>query len=223
MNHAARERKIIVEDGIVAGNAYDKYGTRNPLARAMMNHFLQTFRELVRNTGASAVHEVGCGEGHLAVLLAREGLKVRASDFSHQVMAQARQNAQAAGADVAFEISSIYDLRPLSAAADLVVCCEVLEHLPEPERALDILASLARPHLIVSVPREPVWRLLNLARGKYLGQWGNTPGHLNHWSRRSFLRFIQRRLEVVECRSPFPWTMLRCRVRTNSLAASALT
>ena len=221
MRPTVREHKIIVEDGVVAGNAYDKYGTRNPLARVMMNNFLATFRELVRNTGASAAHEIGCGEGHLAVLLAREGLKVRASDFSHQVMAQARQNAQAAGADVAFEVSSIYDLCPPAATAELVVCCEVLEHLPEPERALDILASVAQPHLIVSVPREPVWRLLNMARGKYLGQWGNTPGHLNHWSRRAFLRFIQHRLDVVECRSPFPWTMMRCRARTNSLAASA--
>lgn len=210
---SAREHKIIVEEGVVAGNAYDKYGTRNPLARAMMNHFLQTFRELVRTTKASAVHEVGCGEGHLAVLLAREGLRVRASDFSQQVVAEAKQNALTAGAQVVFEVASIYDLRPPTAAEELVVCCEVLEHLPDPDRALDMLASLARPHLIISVPREPVWRMLNLARGKYMKQWGNTPGHLNHWSRRSFLRFIQRRLEVIECRSPFPWTMLWCKVR----------
>lgn len=209
----AGEHKIIVEDGIVAGNAYDKYGTRNPLARAMTDHFLHTLRELVRATKASAVHEVGCGEGHLVVLLAGEGLQVRASDFSHQVVAQAKQNAQTAGVQATFEVASVYDLQAPAAISELVVCCEVLEHLPDPERALDILASLARPHLIVSVPREPIWRMLNMARGKYIGQWGNTPGHLNHWSRRSFLHFVQRRMEVVECRSPFPWTMLRCKSR----------
>ena len=213
MSYSAGEHKIIVEDGIVAGNAYDKYGTHNPLARAMMNNFLQSLRELVRLTGASAVHEVGCGEGHLAVLLAREGLNVRASDFSQQVVAKAKQNIQSAGVSVTLGVASIYDLRPPAAAAELVVCCEVLEHLPDPNRALEILAGLARPNLIVSVPREPVWRLLNMARGKYLGQWGNTPGHLNHWSRRSFLHFVHQRLEVAECRSPFPWTMLWCKAR----------
>jgi 2-polyprenyl-3-methyl-5-hydroxy-6-metoxy-1,4-benzoquinol methylase len=213
MNQPTGEHKLIVEQGIVAGNAYDKYGTRNPLARAMMDNFLSTFRELIHRTGAAAVHEVGCGEGHLAVLLAREGLKVRASDFSQQVVAQARQNVLAAGVEAAIEVKSIYDLRAPEAASELIVCCEVLEHLPDPGRALEILAALARPHLIVSVPREPVWRILNMCRGKYLGQWGNTPGHLNHWSRRTFLHFIRQRLEVVECRSPFPWTMLWCKNR----------
>ena len=208
-----KEDQLIIEEGIVAGNAYDKYGTRNPVARAMMNGFLKSLRELVQSTRAREVHEVGCGEGHLSVLLAREGLKVRASDFSKQVVDKARQTSLAAGVDIPFSATSIYDLNPAEAAAELVVCCEVLEHLPDPGRALDILAGLARPHLIVSVPREPVWRILNMARGKYIGQWGNTPGHLNHWSRGAFLQFLRRRLEIVECRSPFPWTMVRCKAR----------
>jgi 2-polyprenyl-3-methyl-5-hydroxy-6-metoxy-1,4-benzoquinol methylase len=205
--------QFIIEEGIVAGNAYDKYGTRNPVARALMNGFLKSFRGLVQSTGAREVHEIGCGEGHLSVLLAKEGLKVRASDFSKQVVDQARQNARATGVDISFSTTSIYDLNPAEAAAELVVCCEVLEHLPDPGRALDILAGLARPHLIVSVPCEPAWRILNMARGKYVGQWGNTPGHLNHWSRGSFLQFLSRRLEIVACRSPFPWTMVRCTAR----------
>ena len=54
----------------------------------------------------------------------------------------------------------------------------------DPERALDVLAGLARPWLIASVPREPLWRALNLARLSYVGDLGNTPGHLNHWSKR---------------------------------------
>ena len=211
------ERVVIVEDGVVAGNAYDKYGTRNPLARAMVSGFLETLRKLVQATGAREVHEVGCGEGHLSVRLARQGLKVRGSDFSRQVVEQARRNAQAAGVDITFQAASIYDLRPPEAAAELVICCEVLEHLPEPDRALEILASLARPHLIVSVPREPVWRMLNLARGKYWRQWGNTPGHLNHWSKPAFLSFLSRRLEIVESCSPFPWTMARCRSRQQDV------
>ena len=67
------------------------------------------------------------------------------------------------------------------------------------------------PWAIVSVPREPLWRALNLGRLKYLRDLGNTPGHLQHWSRRSFLSFLERRLEVVAVRSPVPWTMALCR------------
>jgi hypothetical protein len=58
------------------------------------------------------------------------------------------------------------------------------------------------------VPREPLWRGLNLARGAYVQSLGNTPGHVNHWSRRGFVRLLARHGRVIEVRSPFPWTML---------------
>jgi Methyltransferase domain len=93
----------------------------------------------------------------------------------------------------------------------LIVCCEVLEHLEDPEAALETIARLARPWAIVSVPREPMWRALNLARLSYVSRLGNTPGHLQHWSRRGFVRFLERRLELVELHSPLPWTIALCR------------
>jgi hypothetical protein len=74
------------------------------------------------------------------------------------------------------------------------------------------MARVARRHLLVSVPREPLWRALNMARGAYLREFGNTPGHLNHWSRRSFEALLGRYGQVQEARSPFPWTMLLVRV-----------
>ena len=70
------------------------------------------------------------------------------------------------------------------------------------------MARAAQRWLLVSVPREPLWRGLNMARGAYLRDLGNTPGHVNHWSKRSFVSLLSRHGEVVEARSPFPWTML---------------
>ena len=78
---------------------------------------------------------------------------------------------------------------------------------------------MAQRHLLVSVPREPLWRGLNMARGAYLKELGNTPGHLNHWSKRSFVRLLSRYGTVVEARSPFPWTMLL--VRSASAAGGS--
>ena len=83
----------------------------------------------------------------------------------------------------------------------------------DPAGALDRLAELAQPWLIASVPREPLWRALNLFRFTYVSMLGNTPGHVNHWSKRGFARFLERRFEVVELRSPLPWTMALCRAR----------
>ena len=89
---------------------------------------------------------------------------------------------------------------------------EALEHIPQPEQTLAEMARVAKRHLLVSVPHEPLWRALNLARGAYVGAGGNTPGHVNHWSKRSFVKLLERHGEVSEARSPFPWTMLLVRV-----------
>ena len=74
------------------------------------------------------------------------------------------------------------------------------------------MARCAQRWLLASVPREPLWRALNVARGAYVSRLGNTPGHLNHWSRRAFIRLLSAHGEIVEVRSPFPWTMLLVRL-----------
>jgi 2-polyprenyl-3-methyl-5-hydroxy-6-metoxy-1,4-benzoquinol methylase len=196
----------------VGGNVYDKYATRNPIERRLVGGFLADVRELVERTGAREAHEVGCGEGEISMMLARRGLRMRGSDVSAEVIEEARRRAADAGLEVAYRTTPIDALDPATDAAELVLCCEVLEHLPEPERGLEALAMLARPWLLVSVPREPLWRTLKLARLKYVGELGNTPGHVGHWSRRAFLDLLTARFEVVEARSPLPWTMALCRV-----------
>jgi ubiquinone/menaquinone biosynthesis C-methylase UbiE len=193
------------------GNVYDKYGTTNPIERRLVQGFLGRLERLVDRTGAREAHEIGCGEGELSVRLARRGLAVRGTDVSSEVIVEARRRAAEAGVDVEFRAAGVEALDVDGDAAELVVCCEVMEHLDYPEAALETIARLASPWAIVSVPREPLWRALNLARLAYLSDLGNTPGHLNHWSRRSFVRFLERRLEVLEVEAPLPWTMALCR------------
>jgi 2-polyprenyl-3-methyl-5-hydroxy-6-metoxy-1,4-benzoquinol methylase len=208
------QKEMVVDGGVVAGNVYDKYGTRNPIARRLMRGFLGAFRDLVEVSGAREVHEVGCGEGRLAVELAELGLRVRASDFSPKIVEVARATVDAAapaGTAIELRVASVYDLEPPGDSAELVVCCEVLEHLAEPREALRVLADLACPWALFSVPREPLWRVLNVVRGRYLRDLGNTPGHLQWWSRRSFVEMLAERFEVVAVRSPLPWTMVLCR------------
>jgi 2-polyprenyl-3-methyl-5-hydroxy-6-metoxy-1,4-benzoquinol methylase len=203
-----------VSAGDAGGNVYDKYGTSNPIARRLMAGFMDQLDELVERTGATEAHEVGCGEGELAIRLARRGIHVRGTDAFPQVLEEARERARIAGVEIDFEATPVERLEPARHGAELIVCCEVLEHLQDPGRALEILAGLARPWLIASVPREPLWRALNLARLSYVGDLGNTPGHLNHWSKRDFVRFLASRFEVVEVRNPTPWTMALCRVQS---------
>jgi 2-polyprenyl-3-methyl-5-hydroxy-6-metoxy-1,4-benzoquinol methylase len=211
---APRFARSTLASSYTGGNVSDKYGTSNPISRRLVAGFMSELDSLVERTGAHEAHEVGCGEGELAIRLAQRGLRVRGTDAFAQVLDEARQRAAAAGVQIDFEATPVERLEPGRHATELVVCCEVLEHLEDPERALDVLAGLARPWLIASVPREPLWRALNLARLSYVGSLGNTPGHLGHWSKAGFVQFLTSRFEVIEVRTPMPWTMALCSVES---------
>ncbi|RUV36820.1 methyltransferase domain-containing protein [Mesorhizobium sp. M7A.F.Ca.MR.148.00.0.0] len=195
----------------VPGNYYDKYNTRNPIARYLMDGFLSSFDMLTAKTGVRNAYEVGCGEGNLSIRLHDRGWNVRGSDLESVSVSEANEQCTKRGLEPIFETRSLFDLTPEVASAELVICCEVLEHIPDTEQALAILKSLAKPYLLVSVPREPVWRALNMARGKYISSLGNTPGHIQHWSSASFINLLGKSLEVVEVLKPLPWTMALCR------------
>lgn len=196
------------ERGRVGGNLYDKYRSRNPVVRWLMSGFERDLLELARVTGAREVHEVGCGEGHLSRLLRQEGLDVRGSDVSPEVIEEARERTRREGSEIPFRVADLYELDAERDGAELIVCCEVLEHLDDPGAALEVLTRQARPWLILSVPREPLWRTLNLLRGSYIRRLGNTPGHVQHWSKSGFVDHLSEYARPVEVRSPMPWTMV---------------
>jgi 2-polyprenyl-3-methyl-5-hydroxy-6-metoxy-1,4-benzoquinol methylase len=203
------------ENGVVVGNAYDKYGSRNPVVAWMMRGFESALSGFVAKAAPKSIHEIGCGEGYWVLRWNEQGLPARGSDFSRNVIEIARENALKRGLPQSLFAPprSIYDLDADQDSADLVVCCEVLEHLENPEAALMALQRLNMQYLIVSVPREPLWRSLNLLRGKYVMRWGNTPGHIQHWSKNGFIELVSGYFEVIETKSPLPWTMLLCRPR----------
>lgn len=198
--------------GVVAGNVYDKYHSPNPVARLLMGGFLRAVRRLYRAVPAARVLEVGCGEGHLLAELRRTRPPALAVglDLGAEVVGEARA---AHGSGLSWGVASAYRLPFAARAFDLVVACELLEHLERPEAALDELVRVGRGHVLASVPREPLWRALNLARGRYLTALGNTPGHVRWFSRRAFVRLVASRLDVIEVASPPPWTVVLARVR----------
>jgi 2-polyprenyl-3-methyl-5-hydroxy-6-metoxy-1,4-benzoquinol methylase len=193
-----------------------KYQSGNPISRALVHGFLREIMDLVAVTGASQAHEVGCGEGQITGLLAQRGLVVRGSDLYVEDLAVARVEAARVGLDIEYYRRSVYELDPATDAAELVLCCEVLEHLTDPEAALRKLVGIAKKHLIVSVPREPLWRVLNICRMKYLNSLGNTPGHLNHWSTMKFVRLVEKFLVIEQVRTPVPWTVICGRPRASA-------
>jgi ubiquinone/menaquinone biosynthesis C-methylase UbiE len=197
---------------VPTGNTYDKYGSTNPVVRRLMAGFERTLTELFAQAAPDSVLDVGCGEGVLTEQWAARLGERRVVGIDLEDPKLAAQWARRGRPNLEF-MSTGGETLPFGAGEfDLVAAIEALEHISEPERTIAEMARVARGHLLVSVPREPLWRMLNLARGAYVRELGNTPGHVNHWSMASFVRVLGRHGEVVQARSPFPWTMLLVRV-----------
>lgn len=92
--------------------------------------------------------------------------------------------------------------------------------MEEPEKALREVLRISRKYILVSVPNEPIWRVLNMARGKYLKYFGNTPGHIQHWTPWTFRNFIARHANIIAVKHPFPWTMILAEKRGAAAPAA---
>ena len=201
-------------EGTVTGNTYDKYGSTNPVVRRLMATFERDLGELFESADPASVLDVGCGEAILTHKWATARPQTRVVGFDLEDPAIQAEWEQRKAPNLEYRILRAQEPFPFAEGEfALAAAIEVLEHVPDPEHSVAEMARSARGgHLLVSVPREPVWRAVNMARGAYVRDLGNTPGHVNHWSRRGFTALLSRHGEVVETRSPFPWTMLLVRV-----------
>ena len=199
-----------VQPGNVAGNTYNKYASTNPIERKMMASFFSALDEMLAGIYPSVIVEVGAGEGRITELLVERypGATVVGLDLPDSELA-----GEWAELDVPMLFGDVTRLPFANRSIDLVVGLEVLEHVPSPPTALAEIARICRGTAVLSVPREPIWRIGNIGRGRYLRELGNTPGHINHWSARSFEQLVANHFNVRRTARPLPWTMLRATPR----------
>jgi ubiquinone/menaquinone biosynthesis C-methylase UbiE len=191
------------------GNTYDKYGSSNVVERRIMAGFFAALDAALPTEPLDTVLEVGVGEGEVWARVRERYPAARplGVDLPDATLATAWHDRALPGA-----FADVVSLPFPDRAFDLVLAIEVLEHVPDPQLALQELHRVGRRHAVLSVPREPVWRVANLARGKYLRALGNTPGHVQHWSKRGFARLVAETFTVRSVSSPFPWTIVTAEV-----------
>lgn len=194
--------------GVVIGNHHPKYTSTNPAIRWLTRRFLQrldaVLDQVAARTQEGRVLEVGCGEGEIALRLRRRWPQVTAVDLPDAGL----RRRWAGFDDLRFAHADAQRLPFADDAFDVAVAVEALEHLPDPDVGLRELARISRGHLVLSVPREPLFRLGNLAAGRHLRALGNTPGHLNHWSAPGFVRFASQVGAIRAEALPLPWTIV---------------
>ena len=191
----------------IGGNYFDKYRSTNPIHQWLMRGFLGSVRELLGSIEYGSVLEVGCGPGDLASRILPPQVDYLGIDIDETEIEIARKQHP----QLSFQAGSAYELPVESNSFDLVIACEVLEQLEDPAKALAEIDRVANRWVLVSVPWEPTWRILNVIRGKYWRSFGNTPGHVQHFRRRDFVALLSSRFEIVAIKTPMPWSMALCR------------
>ncbi len=197
-----------MEQGVITKNP--KYLSKNSVSRYLVKNYFTAIADLVKGLDFQKVLEIGCGEGVFLYNLKDhlEGKDVTGIDIDPDEIETAKKNvgfaklSTASGDHLPFEDKSF----------DLVFCCEVLEHVEDPEKVLKEMKRVSSKYCIVSVPNEPLWRILNFARGAYMSDWGNTPGHLNHWSPSAFRKQVGSHFKILKTASPLPWTGFLCEI-----------
>lgn len=188
---------------------FNKYTTTSRAEQWLVDNFMSTLEGVFPDRQVTSVLEIGVGEGHVSekVVARFPDAEVIGVDLPHPGHEESLQRSWAERG-ITGVFADATDLPFEDDRFDLVLAIEVLEHMPEPEKALAELARVGRGDAILSVPLEPLWRVGNMVRGRYWDDWGNTPDHIQHWTRRGFVRMVERHLDVRSVRNPLPWTLV---------------
>ena len=189
-----------------------KYKNPNPIAKRLTDGFFACIGQILKTLPVDCrLLEVGCGPGESTrkILQLLDGQYLEASEFEQRLVDLHLKH----GFPVALSQESAYEMHRSDNEFECVLLLEVLEHLDDFEKALEEIFRVAAKTVVVSVPNEPLWRILNFLRGKYWDDWGNTPGHINHWSKREFANLIRPYGNIVSIQNPIPWTIIHAEVK----------
>lgn len=168
-------------------NNLRKWEYGNALYQRVLRRYLDRLGSLFARAAPRTVLDAGCGEGYVQRGLFSRGLTAAwtgvdasagAVDFARRRTPRAR-----------WVVADLRATRFPDRSFDLVLCSQVLEHIPQPEAVRDELARVSARWLLVSVPLEPVFRAacaLTVAAGV-----GQDPGHVNFWTPRAFRSFLK--------------------------------
>ena len=192
----------------------EKYTESGKVGGVLVNNYFKSVQRLIsyipqKELENTQVLEVGCGPGfstqRLLNLLPRS-VKLSASDVEEE---NVQDTLKKVGERAKVSVEDVYNLEREDSSLDLIFVLEVMEHLEQPEKALKELKRVCKKYMILGVPNEPIWRILNMARMKYLKDLGNTPGHVQHWNMNSFKKLLESNgFKVLKTQSPLPWSLV---------------
>jgi len=201
-------------DEIITGNYYNKYATTNFIEKFLVDRYKRTLIRLIKSISVNSIYEVGSGEGEIINIVSKiKTFKlILGSDIDKRLLTQ-----NAIKYPFSRWILNKAEQLPIREnSIDLVIACEVLEHINSPEDFLEECKRLNAKYYIFSIPNEPLWRILNILRFKYLKKFGNTPGHINHWSKNKIKKLVSQYLDIEYIFLTLPWIFILAKAPHNT-------
>jgi ubiquinone/menaquinone biosynthesis C-methylase UbiE len=193
----------------VAGNYFNKFQSKNFVHKILIKNYIKALVSYMKVLAPKNILDIGCGEGEIEKILKEKfnDIKITGLDKDEGVAREAKK----LNREVDFVIADAGKIPFTDNRFDIGLCLEVLEHTRCLDDVLTELRRVTSRAVIISVPYEPYWRLLNLARCKYLKRLGNTPGHLNHFSKNKICNLVNKYFLIQELKTVFPWIFILAR------------
>jgi len=182
------------------GNHFDKYSSKNFFVKIIMANYKKNLTNFVNKFDSKNFFDIGCGDGYWMNYYHQKGFLVSGGDHSKKQLKIIKKKYNFNGYEIdIYNSNFVYEMNKIlkNEKINNILFNEVLEHLYKPNDILKKISELNFQKMIITVPNEPIWRILNILRLKYLKDFGNTPGHVNHFSKKKLLKtFYKNNLNV---------------------------
>ncbi len=198
---------VFIDYKTKGGNYFNKHKSKNPIIKYLLKKFHENIFKFIHRTRSRTLLDAGCGEGYTTEVIQKKfsKLKIKAIELDKFIVQKGIQNK-----GFKIEKGDIYNIPFKNHSFDVVLASEVLEHLEYPNKAVKECKRVSRKYCIFSVPNEHLWRIANILRLSYLSRLGNTPGHIQNWTKKGFEKLLNKHFKHVIIKKSILWNIALC-------------
>ena len=157
------------------------YSSKNPLIKYVHMGRLKKIISLIPKRKNMKILDAGCGEGQLLSMVSKKfglfNLKLYGTDITDISLESAKKRIE----NAKFSLQDLRDLDYKDEFFDVIMCTEVIEHVPEYKKVLKEFERILKKGgmLIISFPNEFLWTISRFFLGR---RPIKVPDHYNSFS-----------------------------------------